>query len=120
MSCVNMVELITCIFLIFALGLFTSVKIFKVIDFDFSYYFFETAVYSGLWKGSFEKNYTQESCIIRKNSNLVKFRTTSTPELKGLQVVSFQSVRSNTYYLENSMEVTIEPILFEVVNLRGR
>ncbi len=110
----NVVELLICVFIVLSIFIISSNNIFKLLDLDFSYYFFETAVYSGLWKGNFAKTYSENSCFIERNNSSVNFKSACVRELNGLQVVSFQSARSNTYRLKNSLEITIEPILFEV------
>ncbi|MEM5872117.1 MAG: hypothetical protein QW051_04555 [Candidatus Aenigmatarchaeota archaeon] len=108
------IELLVCIFIIISIIFSVSVSLFKLIDFDFSYYYFETAVYSGMWRGKLAKSYTENICIVQKDNTLKEYRSFFENELKDLQVISFHSAKSGTYNLKNSTKITVEPILFEV------
>lgn len=109
----TIVELLISISIIIFLTFSVSANVSKLIDFGFSYYYFEAAVYSGMWKGQFTKDYVENTCIVQ-NGNFREYRNIGEGTLKGLQVNSFYWARSGTYELVKSDKITIEPILFEV------
>lgn len=109
----TIVELLISISIIIFLTFSVSVNVSKLIDFGFSYYYFEAAVYSGMWKGRFMKDYVENTCIVQ-NDDFREYRNIGDGTLKGLQVISFRSAKSGTYHLKNSNKITIEPIIFEV------
>ncbi|MCX7654573.1 MAG: hypothetical protein N2Z58_07865 [Fervidobacterium sp.] len=113
------VELLTCLTIIICIVLIVSVNLFNITDIDFTYYFFETIVYSGLWKGSFTKYYEKGICTLRKSDGtLIKNEKLYDENINGLLVNPFCFAKSDTYCLNKPFQITIEPILFEVS--RGR
>lgn len=86
------------------------VNFYKLLDFDFTYYYFETAVYSGLWKGYSQKEYIGDSCNITFLKNNYYIKRQSEESLNKLLVKSFENAKSGTY----KNFITIEPIFFKV------
>ncbi|MFN3692389.1 MAG: hypothetical protein ACK4R7_05815 [Fervidobacterium sp.] len=109
-----LITLIVFTFIIYSV----CVNFHKLLDLDFSYYYFETAVYSGLWKGYSVKEYDGGMCNIMFLGYNYYFKRFSDNSLNKLSVKSFENAKSGTY--KNS--ITIEPIFFEVrlLKLGGR
>ncbi len=82
----------------------------KLLNLDIYYEYIQTAVYSGLWKANFVKEYNSNSCRIYRKDNKVEFYRVSEEALKGLFVIPFGWTESGTFF----NGITIEPIMFEV------
>lgn len=108
-------EILLSIFVLFFIMLGVSVNFYKLVNFDFSYYFFETAVYSGLWKGYSVKEYFSDTCKINMLGNNKSFRRLSDSSLDNLVVESFKTAKSGTY----KNMITLEPIVFQVSLLKN-